>query len=52
MKYFVLKPKGRDPYAQASREAMCAYATAIEDENPELAKELWAWAHSENEPQA
>ena len=44
MKYFVLKPKGDDPYARASRAAMHHYAKFIEQENPELAKELRDWA--------
>lgn len=47
MKYFVLKPKGNDPYAAASRAAMHQYAKFIEPENPELAKELRDWAVSE-----
>ncbi len=47
IKYFVLKPKGTDPYAKASRTAMHAYAKAIADENPEFAKELISWAAKE-----
>lgn len=47
MKYFVLKPKGGDAYAAASRKAMRTYATMIKQENPELAKELREWADSE-----
>ncbi len=47
MKYFVLKPKGFDLYAYASREAMRAYASIIFNENPELAKELREWASRE-----
>ena len=45
MKYFVLKPRGdfHDPYAKASRAALKAYAKAIEDENPELAHDLYTW---------
>ena len=47
MKYFVLKPKGDDVYAIASRCAMRAYALYIEFEDPELAKALYAWATDE-----
>jgi hypothetical protein len=47
MKYFVLKPKGDDPHAIASRDAMRAYATAIKIENSILAKELNDWATAE-----
>lgn len=43
MKYFVLKPKGNDPYAEASRCAMYAYALSIKDENPELMDDLIEW---------
>ncbi len=46
MKYFVLKPDGCDAYAKASQEAMRAYADEIEDENPELSKDLIAWVDS------
>jgi len=44
MKYFVLKPKGDDIYAKASRQAMRSYAQQINKENPELADELREWA--------
>ncbi len=47
MKYFVLKPKGKDIYAEASRKAMRSYAAHIQGENPELTKELREWADSE-----
>jgi len=47
MKYFVLKPKGDDKYAEASRKAMRAYATHIESTNAELARELRNWADNE-----
>ena len=50
MKYFVLKPKSKDHddlYAHASREAMRAYAEAIQGENPDLAQELRDWILSE-----
>jgi len=36
-KYFVLKPWGTDVYAQASRAALDAYATAVESEDDSLA---------------
>ncbi len=44
-KYFVVKPCGafEDPYAKASRKALKAYASAIEDENPKLAHDLRMW---------
>jgi hypothetical protein len=44
MKYFVLKPKGNNPYAHAARKAMLVYARSIEDHNQDLATELRAWA--------
>jgi hypothetical protein len=47
MKYFVLKPKGSNAYAAASRTAMNAYARAIKYENPSLSRELLAWAEDE-----
>lgn len=47
MKYFVLKPKGEDAYAVASRLAMNAYADAIASENPQLAHEINAWTERE-----
>lgn len=47
MKYFVLKPRGTDAYASASRAAMHQYAKFIEHENPKLAKELREWAADE-----
>lgn len=47
MKYFVLKPRGTDTYAKASRAAMQRYATFIEGENKELATELREWADTE-----
>lgn len=43
MKYFVLKPKGTDPYAKASREALVAYAESIKTHDPGLAEALWQW---------
>ena len=47
MKYFVLKPKGDDAYATASRGAMVRYALLIKDTNPELAAQLNEWAAQE-----
>jgi hypothetical protein len=47
MKYFVVKPEGRDEYAKASRAAMMAYATAINKHNKELANSLWGWVERE-----
>lgn len=47
MKYFVLKPKGDDAYAIASRKAMLAYSKVIEETNPVLAQELKIWATRE-----
>ena len=47
MKYFVLKPKGNDEYARASRVAMRAYADWIKKTNPDLAEQLMDWANKE-----
>lgn len=47
MKYFVLKPKGTDEYAEASRRAMYEYAKVIDNTNPLLAQELQHWANAE-----
>lgn len=47
MKYFVLKPKGKDQYAVASRKALLTYADIICSENPLLAKELRDWVNKE-----
>ena len=47
MKYFVLKPRGGDIYAKASRKAMRSYATMVGQENPTLAKQLRDWADDE-----
>lgn len=49
MKYFVLKPKGNDLYALASRAAMLEYAGIIKMHNPDLAHELRMWVHKEVE---
>jgi len=49
MKYFVLKPKGDfdDPYANASRVALKAYAKEIEEENSKLCYEIKSWVIEE-----
>lgn len=47
MKYFVLKPKGDDAYAEASRMAMRTVAYSIGGENPELRDELLQWVDDE-----
>ena len=43
MKYFVLSPTKMDAYGKASREALNAYAEAIEEHDDVLAAELRAW---------
>ena len=43
MKYFVLKPAGDGPYAEASRSALQAYARAIREENVDLYSDLENW---------
>jgi hypothetical protein len=48
MKYFVLKPKGNDIFAKASRMAMRKYAEVIKDENPQFSAELREWADQAN----
>lgn len=40
MKEFTLNPSGDGAHARASRAALFAYAEAIRDEDPELAKQL------------
>lgn len=47
MKYFVLKPKGSDVYARASREALMAYSRFIKDENPKLSEDISKWVLEE-----
>ena len=49
MKYFVLKPKGNDVYALASREAMRTYATVLEEAQIDLslANSLKEWIKKE-----
>lgn len=48
MKYFVLKPKGTDIYAEASRKAMRAYANHIQSVNEALYDGLREWADRES----
>lgn len=43
MKYFVLKPRGNDEYARASRAAMLAYAKEIEATDQQLSRQLEDW---------
>lgn len=47
MKYFVLKPKGEDVFAIASRRAMREYARTIQNENSDFSRELREWADNE-----
>jgi len=47
LKYFVLKPKGKDAYADASRKAMIEYALTIQHENKDLCAELMVWVAKE-----
>lgn len=52
LKYFVLKPRSGDSgdsraHAAASREAMRAYANAIDDYDLSLAAQLREWADRE-----
>ena len=47
LKYFVLKPKGDNEYAEASRAAMLAYADSIKKTNPKLANDLVDWVYNE-----
>ena len=49
MKYFVLKPKGDDVYAEASRKAIRAYAAHIESTNAAMTADLRLWADHEME---
>lgn len=48
LKYFVLKPRGTDEYAIASRKALQSYARSINDINPELASDLLEWCRIES----
>ena len=43
MKYFVLKPYGKDAYAVASRKAIMEYSNSIEKTNERLATDLRCW---------
>lgn len=50
MKYFVLKPRSKyrgDPWAEASRAALIAFANAIRGEDRVLALELEDWVNGE-----
>ena len=49
LKYFVLKPKGNDKYAFASRQAMLIYSELIKEVNPVLAKNLKEWSTREQD---
>jgi hypothetical protein len=49
MKYFVLKPKGNDVFAEASRAAMRRYAEIIKSVEPGMADELMEWVAAEDE---
>lgn len=47
LRYFVLKPKGSDDFAWASRMAMRTFAEYIKMSQPELAEDLITWADTE-----
>lgn len=47
MKYFVLKPTGVGNYAEASRQAMIAYAKSIRPVDYQLANDLLTWVETE-----
>ena len=47
VKYFVLKPKGQDQFAIASRAAMRTFAQSMHGHDNELANYVKAWAESE-----
>lgn len=47
MKYFVLKPRGTDKFAEASRAAMLRYAAIIAETDPGMAEQLADWVHEE-----
>jgi len=49
MKYFVLKPRGNDPHAIASRAAMLVYADTVSWTHPQLAKDLRSWVRGEEQ---
>ena len=48
MKYFVLKLKGDNIYAEASRLAMRKYAVTIMDEDKEFALVITEWVKKED----
>lgn len=48
MKYFVLKPRGKDAFARASRAAMFRYSLFIREEDPEFSRQVWDWATNEH----
>jgi hypothetical protein len=50
MKYFILKPKGEDAFAFASREAMKLYAKLVKSEAPGLSDQLTKWVESLETP--
>ena len=47
LKYFVVKPRGEDIHAAASRRAIHAYAKVIKPTNPGFAQALTDWASQE-----
>ena len=49
MKYFILKPKGNNVYAKASREAMLRYADVVNSINPILTNDLREWVKHEQD---
>ena len=49
MKYFILKPKGSNVYAKASRLAMLKYAEVINNVNPTFANDLRKWVSQEQD---
>ena len=54
MKYFVVKPKAKDPYdiwARASQDALIAYSERIRTTDPLLADQLLLWATKEKTSQ-
>jgi len=42
---FVLSPTKTDMYGNASRQALRAYAAAVYDTNPQLARDLVTWVN-------
>ena len=50
LKFFILEPESKDEndiYAEASRDALEAFAWTIRDKNPKLSRELLSWAARE-----